>query len=204
MPASAAAAAAARAGAWAAAPVVVVESHITGFGEVKTTSPAGLVAVSRPVVVFLVTLRPTVSSLNLSVARSGCLAAAAVLTTSSWEKPSTSAFSWRSTSGSTLAYVATFAASVGSGSACGQVNDRVRPFFTPVSSGPVPPPEKAIATAEAFGFTFPSAANCSVGSVATQPPARRTRTVVPCRLTDHFPVGSAHVSEFSVRADVNS
>ncbi|MBD3575488.1 hypothetical protein [Streptomyces sp. KD18] len=144
------------------------------------------------------------SIFSRSVARSGCFAAAGVLTTRSWEKPSTSAFTWRSTSGSTFAYVATFAASVGLGSAAGQEKDRVRPFFTPVSRGPVPPPEKAIDTAEALGRTFPSGANSSAGSVATQPPARRTRTVVPCRLTDHLPVGSAHVSDVSVRAATSS
>lgn len=74
------------------APAVVVESHISGDGLVKTVCPAGSTAVMEPVAAWVLTLSPTVSTLNFRAASSGFLAAAAVLTTSSWEKPSTSAF----------------------------------------------------------------------------------------------------------------
>ncbi|KJY44980.1 hypothetical protein VR46_17360 [Streptomyces sp. NRRL S-444] len=59
-------------------------------------------------------------------------------------------------------------------------------------------------TAEALGVTRPSGANCKVASVGSHTLARRIRTVVPCRLTDHLPVGRAHVSDYTVRADVSS
>lgn len=80
-----------------------VESHISGEGLVNTVSPAGLTAVTLPVSASVDTDTPTVSNLYFSEVSSGFAAAWAVLTTSSWEKPSTSAFSCRSTPGSTSA-----------------------------------------------------------------------------------------------------
>ncbi|MGW6858782.1 hypothetical protein [Streptomyces xanthophaeus] len=90
-------------------------------------------------------------------------------------------------------------ANVGRGRAEGQVKDSFRPFTSPLSSAPLPPPENAIDTAAALGITRPFASNCSPGSASTQPLPRLTRTVVLYRLTDHFPDGSAQVSDVSVR-----
>lgn len=100
--------------------------------------------------------------------------------------------------------MATFSLSVGLGSGFGHERESVRPSLTPDSNGPLPPPENATDTVDAFGTTVPSVANASVGSVAIHAPPRSIRTGVPYRLTDHVPSGRAHVSVDSVRAEVSS
>ncbi|MEU9161449.1 hypothetical protein AB0D29_14420 [Streptomyces sp. NPDC048424] len=102
----------------------------------------------------------------------GCFAAAAVLTTRTCVKPPAVAASFRSTSGSTLAYVAVLPESVGFGRASGQESDTfLSPFVSVTVSLPAPPPENCTRVAVDLAFTLPSAPATRVVSIGAHDPS---------------------------------
>ena len=76
------------------------ESHIIGVGATKIVPPLSSTASRLPAWSDFID-RPLVESGNVSSARAPPAAAARDLTTRTWEKPSTSAVTWRSTPGMT-------------------------------------------------------------------------------------------------------
>ncbi|TDC59226.1 hypothetical protein E1258_18755 [Micromonospora sp. KC207] len=147
------------------------------------------------------TVTPFVSTPNRSVANFGFAAAARVLTTSTSEKPSGWAVTWRSTPGRTSWYVAVEPFTTGAGSFPGQETSRRRDPSRSVANGPSPPlAEKTIGSTVARGM-MPSAVTFNVVSTGTQDPPLRTRVGSIVCSSVREPSTLAKVCDHSVRSE---
>ena len=132
------------------------------------------------------------------------MARARDLTTSTCENPVVLARTCRSTPGYTSGYTAVSPDSTGAGSAAGQVIDSEPGPSPSRASAPDPPPDNRRSTDVAFGATVPSDWRTNVGSTATQPEPRRTRTGTALCSSVSAPDGSANVCAVSLTASETS
>jgi hypothetical protein len=141
------------------------ESHICGAGATKTAVPERSAAVRAPVR-SADTESPEVAVGNVSLARAGFAAAAALVTsTSSWT-PVGVAATIRFTPGKTFAYVAVEPDSAGTGSdPNGDDTDKLSFACDKVNKGPEPPSDNVRPVVICAGATRPS--GCTDNAVFT-------------------------------------
>lgn len=129
----------------------------------------------------------------------GSLAASAVLTTRTCEKPPAwLAVSLRSTPGRTSGYSALLSCRVGAGSVPGQLSESFLSSWASVASGAEPPPDRASSLLVTFGRSRPSAERVRVVSSSFHWPSRLARTGATFRVSPSVPFGLATTLSVSV------